>query len=376
MQLPRVSLWPRSGAQRSSLHDGTVNTTHSGRVGGGDLAAQRYCCLETTALRGHLREPYPNSSLDTLGTVGAPLVMLVYLYFFFASGDREKGHFKRPVIAGGFFIPVMKPQMGGLSSPDPSKQENEWDAKGAEGGTEEDGENDSPQPTQARSLPEQLKVFRAIEDPENDQTSPKMCRMFYTSNDEAAKSGFHGTLFPLEASPRHQRKALNISEPFAVSVPLRVSAVISLNSTPCRVPAKDKSAFSSLQESSFLGLDNAISASLEGETHTKPEHPMGKEDKKPESKAVVGKFRKVTVICSKHNMEKSAPVKYHIRIVLPNLIKNWKRGTSQGTLGGTVKVVLGGGILNVGDGKELERMKTTSKRRVKKSSPATAPVDY
>ncbi|XP_066477189.1 rho GTPase-activating protein 31 [Tiliqua scincoides] len=204
------------------------------------------------------------------------------------DGDREKGHFKRPVIAGGFFIPVMKPQMGGLSSSsDPSKQENEWDPKGAEGGIEESGEHDSSQPAQVRSLPEQLKVFRAIEDPENDQTSPKMCRMFYTSNDEGAKSGFHGTLFPLEASPHHQQKALNISEPFAVSVPLRVSAVISINSTPCRMPAKDKPAFSSLQESSFLGLDNTVAAALEGENHTKPEHSMVKEEKKPESKAVV-----------------------------------------------------------------------------------------
>ncbi|KAG7274364.1 hypothetical protein CRUP_028685 [Coryphaenoides rupestris] len=42
------------------------------------------------------------------------------------------------------------------------------------------------------------------------------------------------------SSPRHQRKAVNISEPFAVSVPLRVSAVISSNSTPCGAHVKDK----------------------------------------------------------------------------------------------------------------------------------------
>ncbi|XP_044297693.1 rho GTPase-activating protein 31 [Varanus komodoensis] len=206
------------------------------------------------------------------------------------EGDDEKSHFKRTVMAGGFFIPVMKPRMGGpSSSSDLSKQGTEWDTKGAmkgaEGGAEDGGKNDVPRPTQMRPLPEQLKVFRAIEDPENEQTSPKMCRMFYTSNDGAAKSGFHGTLFPLEASPRHQRKALNISEPFAVSVPLRVSAVISINSTPCRMPAKDKSTLSSLQESSFLGLESAVSTPTEGENQASSELVTFKEEKKSETKA-------------------------------------------------------------------------------------------
>ncbi|XP_061484368.1 rho GTPase-activating protein 31 [Rhineura floridana] len=204
------------------------------------------------------------------------------------EGGDEKSHFKCTVMAGGFFVPAMKPRMGGpSSSSDLSKEESEWDpkgaVKGAEGGAEDGGEHDPPRPTHVRPLPEQLKVFRAIEDPENEQTSPKMCRMFYTSNDTTAKSGFHGTLFPLEASPRHQRKALNISEPFAVSVPLRVSAVISINSTPCRMPAKDKPALSSLQESSFLGLDSATST--EGDNHIRAEHTAVKEEK-PESKAV------------------------------------------------------------------------------------------
>ncbi|KAJ7320269.1 hypothetical protein JRQ81_019780 [Phrynocephalus forsythii] len=113
-----------------------------------------------------------------------------------------------------------------------------------------------------------------------------MCRMFYTSNDGMAKSGFHGALFPLEASPRHQRKALNISEPFAVSVPLRVSAVISINSTPCRVTAKDKPAFSSLQESSFLGQDGAVALVPEGDSHDRLEHVTIKEEKTPESKSL------------------------------------------------------------------------------------------
>ncbi|XP_008106096.1 rho GTPase-activating protein 31 isoform X2 [Anolis carolinensis] len=205
--------------------------------------------------------------------------------------EDEKGNFKRTVMAGGFFVPMMKPRMGGLSnSPDVRKQEAEWDpkedVKGAEGGTEDTEENNISRPSQVRPLPEQLKVFRAIEDPESEQTSPKMCRMFYTSNDGTAKSGFHGTLFPLEASPRHQRKALNISEPFAVSVPLRVSAVISINSTPCRSPAKDKPAFPSLQESPLLGQDSAISAATEGDDNSRLEQPTVKEEKKPESKVV------------------------------------------------------------------------------------------
>uniref|UniRef100_A0ACB8FGV8 Uncharacterized protein n=1 Tax=Sphaerodactylus townsendi TaxID=933632 RepID=A0ACB8FGV8_9SAUR len=202
------------------------------------------------------------------------------------EGDAEKGRFKRTAVAGGFFVPMTKPRTGGPSGcSDLNRLESEWVPqavmKGAEGGTEDGGDKDASQPTQIRSLPEQLKVFRPIEDPEGEQTSPKIYRMFYTSNDGATKSGFHGTLFPLEASPRHQRKALNISEPFAVSVPLRVSAVISINSTPCRTPAKEKSVLSSLQESSFLGLDNAISSALEG---AKPEHTIIKEEKKEKSK--------------------------------------------------------------------------------------------
>ncbi|XP_034970661.2 rho GTPase-activating protein 31 isoform X1 [Zootoca vivipara] len=220
------------------------------------------------------------------------------------EGDDGKGHFKRTVMAGGFFVPAIKPRTGGpSSSSDLSKQESEWDpkgaVKGAEGGLEDGGQNDAPRSTHVRPLPEQLKVFRAIEDPENEQTSPKMCRMFYTSNDGTAKSGFHGTLFPLEASPRHQRKALNISEPFAVSVPLRVSAVISINSTPCRMPAKEKPAFSSLQESSFLGLDSAASTIPEADSHTKPEHTTVKEEKKPDSKAVEDSITEDPTIANK-----------------------------------------------------------------------------
>ncbi|XP_077198033.1 rho GTPase-activating protein 31 [Paroedura picta] len=207
------------------------------------------------------------------------------------GGDDEKSRFKRTAVAGGFFVPVMKPRTGGAGgSSDLSRLESEWAAKaavkGAEGGAEEGADKGASQPSQIRPLPEQLKVFRPTEDLEGEQTSPKMCRMFYTSNDGATKSGFHGALFPLEASPRHQRKALNISEPFAVSVPLRVSAVISINSTPCRSPAKEKAVLSSLQESSFLGLDGSISAAVE---EAKPEPTTVKEEKKAGADATTEK---------------------------------------------------------------------------------------
>ncbi|XP_078512844.1 rho GTPase-activating protein 31 [Lissotriton helveticus] len=170
-----------------------------------------------------------------------------------AEGEEEKmSRFKRSVATGGFFIPVLKSRNAGTGSTfDLSKHENEWDQDGSPGAAggletrEEKANSISPQP---RLPPEQLKVFRVGEDSESEQTSPKMRRMFYAANDGSAKSNFPGSLFPLEASPRHQRKAMNISEPFAVSVPLRVSAVISSNSTPCRATTKDKHFLSSLEE--------------------------------------------------------------------------------------------------------------------------------
>ncbi|XP_067402149.1 rho GTPase-activating protein 31 isoform X2 [Emydura macquarii macquarii] len=207
------------------------------------------------------------------------------------SGEEEKGRFKRTVAVGGFFIPVMKTQTGGTGSSGDLRKEGEWDcegaAAGAEGGSELIGDRAVPRAPLARPPPEQLKVFRAMEDPENEQTSPKTCRMFYTS-DAAAKSGFPSSLFPLEASPRHQRKALNISEPFAVSVPLRVSAVISTNSTPCRVPAKDKAGLSSLEESSALGPDSAAPAAPEGDGQPRPEQAPDREEKQPRTEAAAG----------------------------------------------------------------------------------------
>ncbi|XP_032861040.2 rho GTPase-activating protein 31 [Tyto alba] len=201
------------------------------------------------------------------------------------EGEDEKSRFKRTVTTGGFFVPVMKIRTGGTGSSYDLSKENEWErersATGAKGSSELSGEKCPPRTPQAKSPPEQLKVFRAAEDAENEQTSPKGGRMFYTS-ETAAKSGFPSSLFPLEASPRHQRKALNISEPFAVSVPLRVSAVISTNSTPCRVPAKEKLSLSSLEELSSLVAESTSPSALEAGTHSKTEQVPERKEKQPE----------------------------------------------------------------------------------------------
>lgn len=185
---------------------------------------------------------------------------------------------------GGFFVPVMKMRTGGTGSSYDLSKENEWEregsAMGAKGSSELSGDKAPCRTPQAKSPPEQLKVFRAAEDAENEQTCPKGSRMFYTS-ETAAKSGFPSSLFPLEASPRHQRKALNISEPFAVSVPLRVSAVISTNSTPCRVPAKDKPSLSSLEELSALVPESPSPSALEAGSHTRMELAPEKKEKPP-----------------------------------------------------------------------------------------------
>ncbi|KFV39490.1 Rho GTPase-activating protein 31, partial [Tyto alba] len=201
------------------------------------------------------------------------------------EGEDEKSRFKRTVTTGGFFVPVMKIRTGGTGSSYDLSKENEWErersATGAKGSSELSGEKCPPRTPQAKSPPEQLKVFRAAEDAENEQTSPKGGRMFYTS-ETAAKSGFPSSLFPLEASPRHQRKALNISEPFAVSVPLRVSAVISTNSTPCRVPAKEKLSLSSLEELSSLVAESTSPSALEAGTHARTEQVPERKEKQPE----------------------------------------------------------------------------------------------
>ncbi|NXK54779.1 RHG31 protein, partial [Chauna torquata] len=200
------------------------------------------------------------------------------------EGEDEKSRFKRTVTTGGFFVPVMKIRTGGTGSSYDLSKENEWEregsAMGAKGSSELSGDKAPCRTPQAKSPPEQLKVFRAAEDTENEPTSPKGGRMFYTS-ETATKSGFPSSLFPLESSPRHQRKALNISEPFAVSVPLRVSAVISTNSTPCRVPTKDKPSLSSLEELSSLVPESTSPSALEAGSHTRTELAPERKEKPP-----------------------------------------------------------------------------------------------
>ncbi|NWI88361.1 RHG31 protein, partial [Pitta sordida] len=197
------------------------------------------------------------------------------------EGEDEKSRFKRSVTTGGFFVPAMKIRGGGTGSSYDLSKENEWEREGssmgAKGSSQLSGEKGPSWAPQMKSPPEQLKVFRVADDAENEQTSAKGVLMFYTS-ETATKSGFPSSLFPLEASPRHQRKALNISEPFAVSVPLRVSAVISTNSTPCRLPTKDKLSLSSLEELSSLMVESTSSSALEAGAHARMEPPTeGKE---------------------------------------------------------------------------------------------------
>ncbi|NXQ46892.1 RHG31 protein, partial [Catharus fuscescens] len=196
------------------------------------------------------------------------------------EGEDDKSRFKRSVTTGGFFVPT-KIRTGGTGSSYDLSKENEWEregsAMGAKGSSELGGERVLPWTSQVKSPPEQLKVFRVAEDAENEQTSAKGVLMFYTS-ERATKSGFPSSLFPLEASPHHQRKALNISEPFAVSVPLRVSAVISTNSTPCRVPSKEKHSLSSLEELSSL-VESMSPSALEARTHTRAEQAAECEEK-------------------------------------------------------------------------------------------------
>ncbi|XP_075053484.1 rho GTPase-activating protein 31 isoform X2 [Mixophyes fleayi] len=190
-----------------------------------------------------------------------------------AEGEDDKvSRFKRSVATGGFFIPVLKSRPTGTGSTyDVSKQDSEWDNEeivGAIGGSNQD--KSTVKTSQVKPPPEQMKVFRIGDDLENEQNSPKGRKMFYASSDGPAKSSFPGSLFPLEASPRHQRKALNISEPFAVSVPLRVSAVISANSTPCRGSSKERHLLSSLEELPLLEPDPGVKS-----TSTEPSSKTG-----------------------------------------------------------------------------------------------------
>lgn len=155
---------------------------------------------------------------------------------FCLDDDRTGGNSP----AGGIFAPDVKSRtLGSDSLYDLSELDQTWEFKGNKTGGALGGW--SPSMTQKgmqgtsvtppKTLPEQLKVYKGEDLSSYKPTSPKNRRMLYNSS---SRPSFPGSFFPLESSPRHQRRAVNISEPFAVSVPLRVSAVISSNSTPCR----------------------------------------------------------------------------------------------------------------------------------------------
>ncbi|XP_005165688.1 rho GTPase-activating protein 31 isoform X1 [Danio rerio] len=187
---------------------------------------------EKTAIR-------PSKSMDSLCSFQAP--------------DEDKAAAEG---ANGMFIPIHKSRTLGSDINYLNKKDPKWDlesqtASGGslnekrEGASNASSSSSSPSSSLSplqKSLPEQLKVFKGDERGGCQPTSPKNRRMLYSgsANNGSSRPSFPGSLFPLESSPRHQRKALNISEPFAVSVPLRVSAVINSNSTPCRAPGKER----------------------------------------------------------------------------------------------------------------------------------------
>uniref|UniRef100_A0A673GIF7 Rho GTPase-activating protein 31-like n=1 Tax=Sinocyclocheilus rhinocerous TaxID=307959 RepID=A0A673GIF7_9TELE len=171
----------------------------------------------------------------------------------FMRGQNPSDEDKAPTEgSNGIFIPALKSQtLGSDIDYNLNKKDQKWDldphtASGGslnekrEGASNASSSSPSLSPLQ-KALPEQLKVFKGDDRSGCQPTSPKNRRMLYSgSASNGSRPSFPGSLFPLESSPRHQRKALNISEPFAVSVPLRVSAVINSNSTPCRAPGKER----------------------------------------------------------------------------------------------------------------------------------------
>ncbi|KAJ8348490.1 hypothetical protein SKAU_G00270790 [Synaphobranchus kaupii] len=166
----------------------------------------------------------------------------------FSTEDNER-EVKQPSAGNDSFMPAFKSctmgSSGAAYSLNDEDHEFETDTLfGVTGGSpctsRPAGESETP--PLHKALPEQMKVFKG-DDSNCQPTCPINGRMLYTSStNSSSKLAFPGSLFPLESSPRHHHKALNISEPFAVSVPLRVSAVISSNSTPCRAPDRDEAA--------------------------------------------------------------------------------------------------------------------------------------
>ncbi|XP_078265047.1 rho GTPase-activating protein 31 isoform X2 [Rhinoraja longicauda] len=162
--------------------------------------------------------------------------------------DDEKGvRFKHGAGLGGGLSASMKSHtLGSGGSFNLSRRHSDWDQEelvGAIGGCVGNispGASDT-EPEMLRVQPEQLKVFCG-DAFSKSEPSPKTRRLFYSANfnDSSPKSNFPGNLFPLEASPRHRRKpmAVNISEPFSISVPLHISGVITPSATPCKEDAQ------------------------------------------------------------------------------------------------------------------------------------------
>ncbi|XP_062907040.1 rho GTPase-activating protein 31 isoform X2 [Mobula hypostoma] len=158
--------------------------------------------------------------------------------------DGEKGvRFKHGGTLGGGLSASMKSRtLGSGSSYNLGRRHSDWDQEDLVGAIGGCMGNISPgtrekEPTIFKAQTEQPKAFRG--DAINKlEPSPKTRRLFYSTNpnDSSAKSNFPGNLFPLEASPRHHRKpmAVNISEPFSVSVPLHISGIISSSATSCK----------------------------------------------------------------------------------------------------------------------------------------------
>ncbi|XP_059824069.1 rho GTPase-activating protein 31-like isoform X1 [Hypanus sabinus] len=158
--------------------------------------------------------------------------------------DDEKGvRFKHCGTLGGGLSASMKSHtLGSGSSYSLGRRHSDWDQEDLVGAIGGCMGNISPgtrekEPTILKAQPQQPKASRG--DAINKlEPSPKTRRLFYSTNlnDSSPKSNFPGNLFPLEASPRHHRKpmAVNISEPFSVSVPLHVSGIISPSATSCK----------------------------------------------------------------------------------------------------------------------------------------------
>ncbi|KAM4620842.1 rho GTPase-activating protein 31 [Polymixia lowei] len=193
--------------------------------------------------------------------------------------DDRPGNISPASGTNGAFLPDVKSRtLGSDSLYDLSEEDQKWEfkgkkASGATGGCSPSMNHRGSPSTSAqpqKALPEQLKVFKGDNLSGYQPTSPKNRRMLYSgsSHNSSSRPSFPGSFFPLESSPRHQRKAVNISEPFAVSVPLRVSAVISSNSTPCRGHMLEKQVAAALKPCKETTLSEQSSNS--GKSSTVP----------------------------------------------------------------------------------------------------------